>query len=89
MQGEMPPLDFLLSASTKSLEDLELAALNRANNLVKGIKAELHALSEQTAAAMLARWMLENRESLLRAGRQPIEIEPLRDFDLFSTEKVG
>lgn len=64
----LPPLDFLLEASTMSLQDLELAALNRSANLGKTVKSELEQWIEQCAAAMLARWMIENREALLAAG---------------------
>jgi hypothetical protein len=89
MKASLPTPEFVLDASTKSLEDLELAALNRAANLLKGIKVELHALSEQTATAMLARWMLENREAFLRGRGTPVQAEPLKAFELFSSEKAG
>lgn len=65
---ELPPLSFLLEASQRSIQDLELAALNRSSNLGKGVKGELELWVEQTAAAMLARWMIENRDALLDAG---------------------
>jgi hypothetical protein len=64
----LPPLDFLLEASLISLQDLELAALNRSANLGKAVKSDLEQWIEQCAAAMLARWMIENREALLSAG---------------------
>ncbi|GAC1632816.1 MAG: hypothetical protein NVS9B14_06530 [Candidatus Acidiferrum sp.] len=53
-----------------SLQDLELAALNRSANLSRALKRELDSWVEQTAAAMLARWMIENREALLDRGLQ-------------------
>lgn len=64
----LPPLSFLLEASQTSLQDLELASLNRSANLGKAVKSELQMWIEQCAAAMLARWMIENRETLLEAG---------------------
>jgi hypothetical protein len=64
----LPPISFLLEASPTSLQDLELASLNRSANLGKAVKSELQMWIEQSAAAMLARWMIENREALLAAG---------------------
>jgi hypothetical protein len=64
----LPPLSFLLEASPTSLHDLELASLNRSANLGKAIRSELEQWILQEAAAMLARWMIENRETLLTAG---------------------
>jgi hypothetical protein len=61
-----PSIDFLLDASIKSLADLELSSLNRAANLSKTIKREMDAWIEESASAMLARWMIENRAELLR-----------------------
>jgi hypothetical protein len=75
------PIDFLLEASPKSLQDLELAALNRSANLSKTLKTELDAWVEQLALAMLARWMIENREVLLRAAVKP------KSVDLFEAPK--
>lgn len=61
----IPPVDFLLNASPRSLQDLELASRNRASNLAKALKVELDDWIEQEATALLARWMLTNRETLL------------------------
>ncbi len=71
---DLPPLEFLLEASGISLQDLELAALNRSANLSKVLKHELDLWVEQVAAAMLARWMMDNREALL--SRREVEIKP-------------
>ena len=76
----LPPLSFLLEASRTSLQDLELAALNRSANLGKAVRSELQQWIEQSAAAMLARWMIEHREELLRVTAvEPLEtifVEP-------------
>lgn len=70
----LPPLEFLLDASKMSLQELELSALNRSANLSKILKIELDTWIEQMAVAMIARWMLDNREALL--SWQQIEIKP-------------
>lgn len=62
----MPPLSFLLDASKQSLQDLELAALSRSANLGRATREEIQQWIEQCALAMIARWMIENREKLLQ-----------------------
>jgi hypothetical protein len=78
----LPPLEFLLESSSTSLHDLEVASLNRASNLGKAIREEMFAWAEQCAAAMMARWMIENRERLLRRPDQ--ERESLEEFESFT-----
>lgn len=63
-----PPWEFLLSASRNSLQSFELSRLAHASNLRKEITALIDQWMEENAAAMLARWLLEQRE---RAGRAP------------------
>jgi hypothetical protein len=63
-----PPWEFLLSASKNSLQSYELSRLAHASNLRKEIAALIDQWKEETAAAMLARWLLEQRE---RAARLP------------------
>src|SRR5437588_12650803 len=80
-----PPLSFLLGASTNSLEDLELAALNRRANLAKAVRYELEQWIEQSAAVMVARWMVENREALM-GGTPAIEARPVLEALFTSSE---
>ena len=68
-----PPWDFFLQASNPSLESFELSRLNRAANLRKEIAVLLEQWMEETAQAMLARWVREDRKAL----PQP---EPLLDM---------
>src|SRR5208283_4320533 len=63
-----PPWEFLLSASRNSLQSFELSRLAHASNLRKEIGALLDQWMEENAAAMLARWLLEQRE---RSARLP------------------
>lgn len=83
--SEVPvPLSFLMEASHSSLQDLELAALNRSANLGKAVRSELEQWIAQCATAMLARWMIENREHLLGGGAGP---EPLSLENIFSQRR--
>jgi hypothetical protein len=57
-----PPWEFLLSASRNSLQSYELSRLSHAANLHKEIGALLDLRMEENSAAMLARWLMEQRE---------------------------
>ena len=63
-----PPWEFLLSASRNSLQSYELSRLSHAANLRKEIGALLDQWMEENACAMLARWLIEQRERPPRAS---------------------
>jgi hypothetical protein len=65
-----PPVDYLGSASRASLESFELSRLNHAANLRREIAALIDEWIEETAEAMLARWMLEHH-TMLHQSRPP------------------
>jgi hypothetical protein len=66
-RSTQPPWEFLLSASRNSLQSFELSRLAHAANLRKEITALIDQWLEENAAAMLARWLLEQRERSARA----------------------
>jgi hypothetical protein len=66
-----PPWDYLREASPTSLQSFELSRLNHAANLRREITALMDQWLEETAQALLARWLLENRDEL----REPHTIE--------------
>jgi hypothetical protein len=57
-----PPWEFLLSASRNSLQSYELSRLSHASNLRKEIGALLDQWLEENASAMVARWLMEQRQ---------------------------
>ncbi len=57
-----PPWEFLLSASRNSLYSYELSRLNHAANLRKEIAQLLDTWLDENAAALLARWLMQQRE---------------------------
>jgi hypothetical protein len=65
-RSTQPPWEFLLSASKNSLQSYELSRLAHASNLRKEIAALIDQWMEENAAAMLARWLLEQRERTAR-----------------------
>jgi hypothetical protein len=60
--SSQPPWEFLLSASRNSLQSFEFTRLSHAANLRKEIAALLDQWQEETASAMLARWLMDQRE---------------------------
>lgn len=60
-----PPWEFLLSASRNSLHSYELSRLSHAANLRKEITALVDQWVEENSSAMLARWLIEQRERAL------------------------
>ena len=57
-----PPWEFLLSASRTSLQSYELTRLSHAANLRKEIGTLLDQWLDENSSAMLARWLMEQRE---------------------------
>ena len=70
-QKTEPPWEFLLSASRNSLQSYELSRLSHAANLRKEIGQLLDSWLDENAAAMLARWLMEQRERSLRVEDVP------------------
>ncbi len=78
-QKTQPPWEFLLSASRNSLQSYELSRLGHSANLRKEIGALLDQWLEENACAMLARWLIEQRE------RPPRTPAPVAADDLFAS----
>jgi hypothetical protein len=66
-----PPWGFLLSASRVSLQSYELSRLSHAANVRREIIQLLDVWLEETFAALLARWLMEQREESARAPVAP------------------
>ncbi len=63
---QSPPWDFLLSASRNSLQSYELSRLSHAANVRKEIAQLLDVYLEESSNAMVARVLMEERETLTR-----------------------
>jgi hypothetical protein len=72
-----PPWEFLLSASRNSLQSYELSRLSHAANLRKEIGALLDLWIEENSAAMLARWLMEQRERPQQAHEDAPAVDTL------------
>ena len=57
-----PPWEFLLTASRNTLQSYELSRLGHAANLRKEISSLLDQWLDENTAAMLAQWLIRQRE---------------------------
>ena len=60
----VPPLDYLHTASRSSLQSFELSRLDRAATPRREMSALIDQWIEETAEALLARWMIEHQNAL-------------------------
>ena len=63
-----PPWEFLLTASRNTLHSYELSRLAHASNLRKEISSLLDQWLDENANAMVARWLIEQRERTVHAA---------------------
>jgi hypothetical protein len=69
-----PPAEYLRTASQPSLETFELSKLNRAANLRREIATLIDQWLEETAQALLARYMIEHHSSLSQPSLSATEL---------------
>ena len=63
-----PPWEFLLTATRNTLHSYELSRLAHASNLRKEISSLLDQWMDENANALVARWLIEQRERTVHAG---------------------
>lgn len=72
----LPSLELLFDSNKSLLEDIRLAALNRAANLSKQLKKGIDEWIEQECAAQIAEWMIDHRDALM--ARRQVDVQPLK-----------
>ncbi len=68
-----PPWEFLLTASRNTLQSYEFSRLGHAANLRKEISSLLDQWLDENANAMVARWLIEQRERTVRDAAEPTQ----------------
>lgn len=71
----LPSLEFLLSCNVKSLQEMELACLNRSQQSLRAAKLEMEEAISQREAAGVARWFIEHRPYLLETASRVVAAE--------------
>lgn len=64
----LPTVEYLLTCSRQSLQELELNCLNRAQQCLKAARREWEEAVTQRGAADVTRWLLEHRDEIRLAG---------------------
>lgn len=59
-----PPWEYLRTASMNTLQTFELSRLNHAANIRKELMTMVDQWLEESASAMVARWLLDHRQFL-------------------------
>jgi len=75
-QRTQPPWEFLLTASRTTLQSYELSRLSHAANLRKEIASLLDQYLDENANALVARWLIEQRERSVRAAESEPDPAP-------------
>lgn len=84
-----PPWEFLLTASRNSLQSYELTRLSHAANLRKEIGALMDQWLDENAAAIVARWLIEQRERPVHAAETRTGIDSSRENGSVSDNFFG
>lgn len=71
--SKLPPIEYLLECSESSLQDLELACLNRSQQCLRAARNEWEEAVAQREAAGVTRFLIDNRSELLRQARKTVE----------------
>jgi hypothetical protein len=69
----LPPLEYLFACSEMSLQDLELASLDRGAQRLKAAKAEWNEAVSQFANAEVARYFRDHRGEIIDTARRTLE----------------
>lgn len=69
-----PPAEYLRTASQTSLQNFELAKLNRAANLRREIAALIDQWLQESSEALLARYMIDHQDSLRESALSPQDL---------------
>lgn len=76
----LPSLEFLFECSDASLQDLELAALDRSAKRLKAARTEWNEAVSHLAAAEVARYFREHRREILDMARKEVELQAVLEF---------
>jgi hypothetical protein len=76
--NEIPKPEMLFELSRNTLQDLQIASLDRAARHLKQAKAAWNEAVREEAIGLLAAYFLEHRAGMLERARETIEMEKVQ-----------
>lgn len=80
--SDLPSPDVLFDFSKHSLQDLQIASLDRAARHLKSAKAAWNEAVREEAIGILAAYFVEHRAELLRAAQGTLDVQTALVFPL-------
>ena len=78
--NEIPKPEKLFDFSDQSLQDLQLASLDRSARHLKAAKAAWNEAVREEAIAIAAQYFLENRHQIVEQARLTMDIQVVLEF---------
>jgi hypothetical protein len=78
--SEIPVPELLFDFSRTTLQDLQIASLDRAARSLKAAKAAWNEAVREEAIGLIAAYFLEHREAILENARRTIEVKAMLEF---------
>jgi hypothetical protein len=78
--NEIPKPEELFGYSRTTLQDLQIASLDRAARALKAAKHSWNEAVREEAIAAVAAYFLEHREGMLEAARRTVEVQSVLEF---------
>lgn len=78
--NDIPDPEFLFDVSQTTLQDLQLASLDRSARHLKAAKANWNEAVREEAIALVAAYFFENRSQILERARLTLEAQAVLEF---------
>ena len=78
--SELPSPELLFDFSHRTLQDLQIASLDRAARSLKAAKAAWNDAVREEAIGLIAAYFVEHRDAILETARQTVEVKATLEF---------
>lgn len=78
--SDLPKPELLFDFSDRTLQDLQIASLDRSARHLKAAKAAWNEAVSEQATALIARYFLEYRAAMIERMRDTIDVQSVLEF---------
>lgn len=78
--SDLPIPELLFDFSRTTLQDLQIASLDRAARSLKAAKAAWNEAVREEALGLIAAYFIEHREAMLENARRTVEVKTTLEF---------